>query len=314
MPALSPQALAPFLAQYGNATVATVLDSLGLGAEEVGSGVSPESLWRQPGVAERLLGDPATAERLDARRQEQRALLLHYLDQNGVLAQSRIAAADVGWRGTIEDNLARLLPEHRLDGYYLALFPAFSPAPSNAGKTGFVLDAQSPYALTRRLRFVAPLEFICSDRALSAVAYARNLCEVTPVYDMLQVVPADSPAFRCLQDGVSEGVVSMGTLGRPDAGEASMLLLDLIERPPAALAALYFQAWRDDRYGAGTLHRDAPRIDLRQVLAALVSRKARRSLGLAMADSGWPWALLVRDLNPLAPLVRRLVLALDARL
>ena len=88
----------------------------------------------------------------------------------------------------------------------------------------------------------------------------------------------------------------------------------MLEAPPTSLVNLFFEAWRDDRYGAGVIRRGAPRLRRGRIISALASRNARRSVGIELNNSGWPWGLLVRDMPVAAPLLRRLILSLDVRL
>lgn len=66
-----------------------------------------------------LLASPRFRQGYETRRTWQRTALMAHLEACGVL-RSDTAVVDVGWKGTIQDNLARLLPDG-LTGYYLGL-------------------------------------------------------------------------------------------------------------------------------------------------------------------------------------------------
>ncbi len=314
------QTLAPLLAQYGQITATTLLQSLGLDLPPVGArpshllGLPLDRHWAEPGVAERILGNVWIATEIERRRMRQREALSRYLIQEGVTETEPLVVADIGWRGTIQDNLARMMPTRRVIGLYLALFAPLLPAPSSVGKHGFILGQADHIRLARRLRFVAPLEFVASGETPSTLEYAIEEGRARAVPDELTVVPLDSPAFRLFQQTVAEGIDAGATLHKPSAITARNLLLRMIETPPPSLVHLFFEAWRDDRYGAGTLRRGAPPLRPMRIAAALASRTARRALGLELAESGWPWGLLMRDTPFAAPLLRRLILGLDVRL
>ncbi len=312
LPAVTADGLLPLLAQYRDATGAAVLDSLGLAPPPGLAGLGRR--FADPGVAEAILGDPAIAAALARRHAGQRAALLAYLDQQGALAGEALAVADIGWRGSIQDNLARLLPDRRVTGFYLALLPPLAEAPPNAAKRGFLLEPRDPPHLARRLRFVAPLEFAASDETPSVLGYALRDGRAEPLHDALVLVPHASAAFRAFQAAIAEGVTDTAGLRTPDPALARTLLLQVVESPPPALARLFFEAWRDDRFGAGMLRRGAPRLRGADLLRALSGPAARHALGRRLAESGWPWGLLVRDMPRAAPLLRRLILAVDARL
>ena len=52
---------------------------------------------------------------------EQRELFLRYLNDIGIQDSDELAIVDVGWKGTIQDNLCEILPDKRIKGYYLGI-------------------------------------------------------------------------------------------------------------------------------------------------------------------------------------------------
>ncbi len=316
---VSQASLAPLLVQYKQVSAATVLFSLGLNMSR--SATVPVSItslpldrpWAEAGVAQTILGDPWIAQTLEQRRIAQRDALLSYLSQKEVMNCAPLTVADIGWSGTIQDNLARLMPDRRLIGHYFALRPQRLRLPNNE-KFGFILGEQDQYRIGRRLRFVAPLEFIATDATTSALEYVIEDGQSRPVMDELVVAPVSLPAFSILQKGVEVGIVDAAFLTLPSASLARSKVLKFLEAPPLALVNVFFEAWRDDRFGGGVLRRGAPPLCPKRLLLALVKKAERRALGIELAESGWPWGLLVRDMPFVAPLLRRLVLGFDARL
>ena len=320
LPNISPASLAPLLTQYPKASARAILYSLGLDPPPSGTRTGPtanlplDRPWAEAGVLPCILGDPWIAATLERRRAAQREARLRNLAQEQAMEGGVLAVADIGWRGTIQDNLARLMPTRRVVGYYLALHPPLSPPPLNAEKYGFILSPADPRRLARRLRFVAPLEFVASSAIPSTLDYVLEGGRARPVSDTLVVAPVSLPAFRMLQDSVAEGIADAAFLAEPSALLSRQNVLKFLEAPPLALAHLFFEGWRDDRYGAGALRRGAPPLRSTRLLSALASKAGRRMLGLELAESGWPWGLLVRDMPFAAPLLRHLILGFDARL
>ncbi len=89
----------------------------------------------------RFLADPVVARRLAEHNGRRRDALLAYLRSRTDIEESRWLVVDVGWRGTIQDNLARLLPDVQLDGIYLVLFPFLNPQLANTSKRAAGPDA-----------------------------------------------------------------------------------------------------------------------------------------------------------------------------
>jgi hypothetical protein len=321
LPLVDRQALNPLLAQYPHVLSSTLLQSLGLdlsaAASHQGSIASRLPLnrpWADAGVAEEILRDAWIAAGLERRRVCQREALFRYLVQEGATDVEPLVVADIGWRGTIQDNLARIMPTRRVVGFYLALFPPFSPAPPNTEKHGFIHGPTDSVRMARRLRFVAPLEFVATGEAQSVLEYRIERGVARPITDTLSIAPLESPAFRCFQQGVSLGIDAAAATRDPSAALTRKRILHLLESPQVSLVNLFFEAWRDDRYGGGMIRRGAPRLRRRRIVSALASRNTRRAVGIELNNSGWPWGLLVRDMPVAAPLLRRLILSLDVRL
>jgi hypothetical protein len=97
----------------------------GLELDEVIDGVHLDQRIRA------FIGDREVKGRLQAINAERRTALLDYLGRQTDLDLDRMLVVDVGWRGTVQDNLARLLPDTHLVGWYLALFPFLNPQPAN---------------------------------------------------------------------------------------------------------------------------------------------------------------------------------------
>ena len=86
-----------------------------------------------------FLQTPDVARTMRCALDEQRGLLVRYLSDRG-LGGERHVVVDVGWRGTIQDNLCHLLPHTELHGVYFGLFPYLNPQPANSTKRAVVFD------------------------------------------------------------------------------------------------------------------------------------------------------------------------------
>jgi len=82
-----------------------------------------------------FLSDTRVQSLLREKNRERRIALNAYLRETWVPQDERLLVVDVGWRGTIQDNLARAYPGSFFIGWYLALFPFLNPQPHNASKS-----------------------------------------------------------------------------------------------------------------------------------------------------------------------------------
>jgi len=315
-------ALAPLLKQYGWRTTGAILGSLGF------FHAAPTNLieaLRREGVLERpwrecgrqTLARDEVRNHLEQYRARQRRNLLLFLKQRGISQDSpRVFVADIGWRGSIQDNLARLLSGVRFTGLYFHLQPFFAEQLPNTEKHGFLNGEENSLSRStlRRLRFAAPLEFAVMDYHSGPVIGYEVRGEIA------QEETAPDPAAPDLE-GLSRLRREMeGEIGRHDLESAAdpeaavSDVLNYLENPSAAIIDLFFSMPRDDFFGGGRVCVGADRIGYGSLLKALLNRNARQQLGWKLAESHWPWAVLRRDVPLLAPMLVRVLNWMDTRL
>ena len=216
--------------------------------------------------------------------------------------------ADIGWRGSIQDNLTRLLPGARLHGCYFLLLEPFVAPDSRSTRQSFL---QAEGRTARRLRFGAPLELAVGCSHGSVTGYRMGQDGVRPVEAQQPAIMAEIAArLARFRDAVMDAAVHAPST----AGFALPEILRCLERPSDGFTALYFGCERDERFGAGRILGSPARLTIGSLLAAVARPAARNWLGLELATSGWPWALLRRDLPWLLPLLRPALRHLDLRL
>lgn len=79
---------------------------------------------------------------------------------------------DLGWRGTIQDNLAYIYPKKKIMGYYYVLYDFYNVQPKNTRKIAFIEDKKV------RDEYIAPMitlfEMLFNPESGSVVAYDGN--------------------------------------------------------------------------------------------------------------------------------------------
>lgn len=101
----------------------------------------------------------------------QREALWAYLETQGFEpgANKKRFMVDIGWRGTIQDNLAFMV-NGRLDGAYVALYKYLSEQPANAEKHGYLVDHNREGSEFHVGDFAA-LEFVANGPGGSVTGY-----------------------------------------------------------------------------------------------------------------------------------------------
>lgn len=242
------------------------------------------------------------AARLHTHVAERRQLLIDYLATRGLSpADARVGIVDIGWRGTIQDNLARVLPHTEVWGFYFGLLPFLNPQPANVRKTAFGPGRrEDPAPVRALLEYVSPLEMLANCAEGSVLRYQRQGPDVTT---QLDENPSETRVFdaftRHFQEGVLSQVPVLGPILRDRSVASSELrptLLALLDRivhdPPRIVAEAYFGLTHNETFGVGAFddkHRHRAQIDsARQLFFA----HRFEDMESALRSTTWPQGFL----------------------
>ena len=91
-----------------------------------------------------LLQDKEFKKEIEKELKEKRERLLEYLKGKGIENKegNKVYLVDIGWRGTIQDNLAFVLDKVHIEGGYIALFDYYNPQRENVAKRAFIRDSK----------------------------------------------------------------------------------------------------------------------------------------------------------------------------
>jgi len=139
--------------------------------------LDPDAVLRYPwqnAEFQALFEDKKFQKILHAACTEQRRALLGYLEQMEFepAANKLRLIVDIGWRGTIHDNIAKLCNGH-VRGHYLGLFTFLNPQESNVTKLGWLFDENSD-AHGSWIGDVAPFEMISNGSGGSVFGYTQE--------------------------------------------------------------------------------------------------------------------------------------------
>ncbi|MGQ9658940.1 MAG: hypothetical protein ACUVQI_09450 [Thermochromatium sp.] len=299
---LEPETLQPFGERYDLPLAETI--------------VSP---WLDPRVTA-LFADPGFVRLVSDKIASDRQAALTYFAQQGLVdGRGPFGVVDIGWRGTIQDNLAWMLPNTRLFGYYLGLQRFLNRQPPNAVKRAYGPDANINLFFSHLLDAVSPMEMLCNSPHGSVMGYrlegerafAWRLSDPTENAIHVEVV-------RHFQDGVlfacrhwAPHVEAHAIRSQDLREQACQLWSELIERPDRQISEAYAALKHNDVFGVGGF------VDKRVVpspwrmIRGIVSPEDRRAVILYIKQTQWSSGLWQRhDLRP----VHRLMLIAALRL
>lgn len=94
----------------------------------------------------------------------ERHSLLSYLETKGIGKSSEnIGIVDIGWRGTIQDNIALLFPNTTFHGYYMGLQPLLNSQPPNCTKSAYLVNENDAQQERGYLDNVKIMEILCNS-------------------------------------------------------------------------------------------------------------------------------------------------------
>lgn len=293
---------------YAKQSPRAMLISIGVDPDDfsdelAAAGLNPDTVVddaRRDDRLEVFLTDPKVEAKLDAHVQQFRGRLRRYVESESVITDPLILA-DIGWRGTIQDNLVRALGIPSSFGVYVGLFPFLNAQPPGSQKVGVAFDGN----LGEAFAFADPpavLERPWTPDVPSTIGFTEEAGRVVPQFD--KETGHVSPGIEQYQQGALEvaGLVATWMSGfgltttvlRPQiAAWASRVWDD----PEPGMADIWFSSDHDDSFGA--LNRTGFGKDFPG--PEWLTGDLYRHIASGMASSGWPQGYLAW--RPVASLI-----------
>lgn len=262
-----------------------------------------------------FLSDRDALAMLHTLRHARRDTLMAYLAEKGITAETqKVLLVDIGWKGTIQDNLAHLFPDSRFFGTYFALQRFRASQPSNTVKASFGPDENSRPGKSKPVNCIAPWELLCTSGEGSAASYETIVGRVTirrDCSDAEQTVYAQKIRFfqegvlsasPCIADWISTYAVTAGEI-RPHCLRA---MADVSADPPMALVKTFFTSEHNESFGLGRRVSMAPPSPMQLILTAARSVRCYRELKMLIIKTRWPFGYLkLYGLNRLLRLFKK---------
>jgi FMN phosphatase YigB (HAD superfamily) len=190
---------------------------------------------------------------------ESRKGLRSYLVHRGFPLTGTAYVIDVGWRGTIQDNLTWATGV-AATGTYLGLFTFLNRQPPGH-KHGVAFDENLHRAATNRIRrAVSPVERLLTPRLPSTLGYDATGTPI--VREDPAVTEGVARALQAFQHGAVEGALDALALFRRTSLEgleqgvaARHAVDDFLRVPSPSVVALYLTLMHDETFGMGATRR-----------------------------------------------------------
>ena len=289
-------------------------------------GIAMDEIIRYPWQDARvkaLFLDPYMKAAAMAHLSAQRADLLGYLSEAGFLDRDNSARArmivDVGWRGTIQDNLAHVVGGH-IHGAYFGLDKYLNTQPANTTKAAFLMDRNVDPSF--RLSEYAAFEFLFNATGGTVTGYreSKALREIIPGEE--RVITRDVEGFqkRLLETlpPLADYVRRHGLVSSDLRRVSQAITRAYMAHPASDLATAFVGLEHNETFGTGQTdmlsgeHDESP-----EDLGSATTAEIHGYLTRRIAGLRWPQAHgcapgLRRFLVTLAP-VQRLAIPLSYR-
>lgn len=268
-------------------------------------GLTPEEVIDAPGSDRRvqqLLADAEFSQALLAHAQQKRTVLQEYLKQEGLLDAGSAGLVDIGWRGTIQDNIALVAPQVHLSGYYLGLQRYLNPQPASVSKAAFGPNANVDIASIELIDAVAPLEIICNSDQGSVEGYVRTNCGIEA---MRTVNLEENRTYEQFSDSFQRGVIFAAQKWQPYIRNYAVAAEDLqkvalrtwealCENSSTEMVSACLAAPQNDIFGFGDFFdkRDVP--SLHDIAFGIFQGSKRRNVIQYIKRSQWPASVRTR--------------------
>lgn len=199
---------------YRGHRLRSLVDALGIDAADIGQALADARLQldeviadvTSDGRARVFLEHPALRRAAQEAGIAARERLTAYLRSRGFVEGGRYAVVDIGWRGTIQSNLACLGLASRLHGYYLALQRPLTPAPAVCEMAAYAIDESRSSRHVDLLETYGVMEMLCTAGMGSTTGYRRDGESVVPVHtDGNDECPGYAGVVRHFQGGAVLG-------------------------------------------------------------------------------------------------------------
>lgn len=258
--------------------------------------------WQDERI-QRMFADDGFKNYFSKHIAQKKKLLEAYLMNKGIdrNCPEHIAIVDIGWRGSIQDNICYVLPDHKIIGYYLALENFLNEQPINSEKLGFLNCIQNYRYL---LRIVAPIEMLCNSPNGSTVGYeytdegCKAIRKKEEAEDRIFERYTSEMQKEILKDEIKIlEIMNCHSLMAEELREPVCKCFAKVLLEPQKhkkLVKAFFQLKHNEEFGVGAFVDKHTHLRLDLFAKALFGRKGLYRLNEYLCSTSWPQGYLVK--------------------
>ena len=203
-----------------------------------------------------LCADKEFTDKIQVELDRKRSELLEYFENKKGITNNEepMFMVDIGWRGTIQDNLAHIFTNKKIGGYYLTLYDYYNLQPKNTYKLSYIDDKN--IRNNEVACMITLLEWIYNPGTGSVVEYKQGEAIRKAKSEETDIV---KEYIKPLQDGMFEAakIINEYMKYHPyEAFETKGYVYDLIRKtktnPSKELVEAYYSMVFNDTFGTAT--------------------------------------------------------------
>ena len=251
--------------------------------------------WQDP-IVNSLLSDESFVAHVSQHCQQRRAQLAAYLHEKDFISSNCHAVVDIGWRGTIQDNLAHCLPSQTIHGFYLGLSRFLNPQPTNVTKQSYGPNLNISQDGASLLDAVSGLEMLCNSPNGSVESYSLTSSGCSAVK---RVDPNENAVYSVFTKHFQLGVLSACDVWSRYVDQHVITAEDLrplalsiwhslLHQTPQELADAYSGLSHNELFGVGGFIDKSTVPSIATVLLSPLMRSRRHDLVSFVRLTQWP--------------------------
>ncbi len=217
--------------------------------------------------------------------------LLKYFAEKRIYDDDKsLSVVDIGWRGTIQDNIARIFSKKEITGYYLSLLDFFNAQEKNVNKYSIVREKDFIKEYVGHL--ITFFEMIFIPDSGSVINYKDGKANRKTIDDEYKT---NIKYIKELQHGMLDGVKQLDAyfyIHPYSIDDIYLLFKDIIKKvklnPPKLLVDAYFNVILNNNFGAGNYVLKNKALSFKEKL------NAKKCLALLKNES-WKEAFLLNN-------------------
>lgn len=220
-------------------------------------GIDPNKNIKEPWFnmkVQNLFNDDEFISKMQNEVKNKREQLKKFFEKKGILDDDKeMLVVDMGWRGTIQDNIAYIYPNKKIGGYYYTLYDYYNYQPKNTYKIPYIKNREITY------EYIAPMitvfEMLFNTESGSVIGYkdGEAIRKVKKEeYDTVKNVTS------FIQKGMMDGAKKINEYMKyhPFMNfEFDNYIYDIIiklkEKPNKTIVEAYYSLVHNDTFGTG---------------------------------------------------------------